>query len=98
MIVASAPYSEPEVRHIIAMTLHPPLHCCLGLDVAKAKLDAALRLGERTVHAQFDNSKSGLVALLAWCKKHDQPAPVTVLEATGHYGDLAAAQLHSRWR
>ncbi len=43
---------------------------CLGLDIAKAKLDACLLSGSRTHHAQFDNSKPGPASLRAWCKRH----------------------------
>jgi transposase len=77
------------------MILSQPLDCCLGLDIAKAKLDACLLLGPRAHHAQFDNSKPGIAALRAWCKKLGAPAPLTVLEATGRYGELAAAELHA---
>ena len=77
------------------MILSQPLDCCLGLDIAKAKLDACLLCGPRAHHAQFDNSKAGLAALRAWCKKLGAPAPHTVLEATGRYGELAATVLHA---
>jgi len=77
------------------MILPKPLDCCLGLDIAQAKLDACLLSGAQAFHAQFDNSKSGLAALRAWCKKHGAPTPLTVLEATGRYSDLAAAELHA---
>jgi len=73
----------------------PVPHTCLGLDIAKAKLDACLLQGRRAHHAQFDNSPAGLAALRTWCKKHGAPAPLTVLEATGRYGELAAATLHT---
>ena len=77
------------------MILTEPIRTCLGLDIAKAKLDACLLVGTRALHEQFDNSKPGLRSLRAWCKKHGQPAPFTVLEATGRYSELAAAELHA---
>jgi len=77
------------------MILTEPIRACLGLDIAKAKFDACLLLGPRAHHAQFDNSKPGVAALRAWCKKLGAPAPHTVLEATGRYGELAAAGLHA---
>ena len=72
-----------------------PVAACLGLDVAKHKLDACLLLGSHTRHAQFDNSASGLAALRAWCQRHGAATPATVLEATGRYGELAAGGLHA---
>jgi transposase len=78
-----------------SMILSQPLDCCLGLDIAKAKLDACLLSGTQAFHAQFDNSKPGLQALRVWCRKHGALAPWTVLEATGRYGELAATELHA---
>jgi transposase len=80
-------------------TPHPlpattPLSTCLGLDIAKAKLDAALLHDGRVRHATFENSLGGLTALRAWCQHHGVPTPLTVLEATGRYSELAAATLH----
>jgi transposase len=77
------------------MILTDSIRICLGLDISKAKLDACLLGGPRALHAQFENSKSGIAALRAWCKKHHAHAPLTVLEATGRYGELAAAELHA---
>jgi transposase len=68
---------------------------CLGLDAAKAKIDACLLLSTRVHHHQFDNSKAGLAALRAWCQKLGAPTPLTVLEATGRYSDLAALTLQA---
>jgi transposase len=77
------------------MNLIEPIHPCLGLDVAKAKLDACLLVGQRALAAQFDNSPAGLTALRTWCQKHHASAPLTVLEATGRYSELAATTLHA---
>ena len=78
------------------MTVSIHVHCpCLGLDVAKAKLDACLLLGEQQHHATFDNSRPGISKLLAWVRKlHPDPLQRAVMEATGPYGELAAASLH----
>jgi transposase len=75
--------------------LTQPIRTCLGLDIAKAKLDACLLHDGRTQHAQFENSLTGLAALRTWCQKHGAPTPRTVLEATGRYSELAAFTLHS---
>lgn len=77
------------------MILHTCVQPCLGLDIAKAKFDACLLLGSRTLHAQFDNSKAGLQALRQWCQRHTAQLPLTVLEATGRYSDLAATEMHA---
>jgi transposase len=78
-----------------SMILTDPIHVCLGLDISKAKLDACLLSGPRALHAQFENNKSGIAALRAWCSKHHAHPPLTVLEATGRYGELAASSLHA---
>ena len=39
------------------MILTEPIRTCLGLDIAKAKLDACLLRAGREHHAQFDNSQ-----------------------------------------
>jgi transposase len=77
------------------MLLDAPIHTCLGLDVSKASLDACLLIGPQSFHAQFENSMRGIAALRAWCKKHGSPSPLSVLEATGCYGELAANELHA---
>ena len=73
-----------------------PIHYpCLGLDVAKAKLDACLLLDGHKHHATFDNSQPGMRKLLAWVRKlHPDPLQRAVMESTGPYGELAAAILH----
>ena len=63
--------------------LTDPIPACLGLDIAKAKFDACLLIGSHARHAQFDNSKSGIQSLRAWCAKLGAPAPLTVLESSG---------------
>ncbi len=58
----------------------------IGIDISKAKFDAALLLGERVRHAAFSNTEAGFEQLLAWLSKH-RPDPAAALhacmEATG---------------
>ncbi len=66
----------------------------LGIDISKAKFDAALLIGERIRHAAFSNTEAGFEQLLVWLAKH-RPDPIASLhacmEATGNWGlDLAA--------
>jgi transposase len=77
------------------MVLDAPIDTCLGLDVSKATLEACLRIRSQAFHAQFENSKRGITVLRAWCKKHGAPSPLSVMEATGCYGELAAGELHA---
>lgn len=77
------------------MIIHQSVQPWLGLDISKAKIDACLLVGARPHHVEFDNSKSGIGRLRTWCKKLGAPNVSTVLEATGRYGDLAAAELQA---
>jgi len=70
----------------------------LGIDIAKAKFDAALLIGGRVCHAAFPNTESGFEQLLAWLAKQrpDPAAPVhACMEATGNWGLDLAAFLHA---
>jgi transposase len=71
----------------------------VGIDIAKAKLDAALLVGARFRQSTFGNTEAGFQQLLAWLAGHrpDRSPPVhACMEATGNWGlDLADA-LHSR--
>jgi transposase len=87
--------TKPPTCKQRSMHLATPPSTCLGLDIAKAKLDACLLLGPQAHHAQFDNSATGLRGLRAWCQKHGADTPLTVLEATGRYSELAATTLHA---
>ena len=70
----------------------------LGLDVAKAKLDACLLLDE-TQHKRktkvVANTKNGIVELLQWTLKYGIEASTlhVVMEGTGVYHELAALSL-----
>ena len=71
----------------------------VGIDISKAKFDAALLSGERTRHAAFSNTEAGFGQFLAWlAKRHADPAaPVHVcMEATGNWGLELADFLHGR--
>ncbi len=71
----------------------------VGIDISKAKFDAALLLGERVRHAVFSNTEAGFQQLLAWLAKHrpDPVAPLHVcMEATGNWGLELADFLHAQ--
>ena len=70
----------------------------LGMDVAKAKLDCCLLLDEaagRRKTKVVNNTKSGIVDLLAWAAKQNvsQNELHIVMEATGIYHEQAALAL-----
>ena len=70
----------------------------LGMDVAKAKLDCCLLLDEaagRRKTKLVNNTKSGIVDLLAWIAKQNvSPEELhIVMEATGVYHEQAAQAL-----
>lgn len=70
-----------------------------GIDISKAKFDAALLSGERVRHAAFSNTEAGFEQLLAWLAKQgpDPAAPIhACMEATGNWGLDLAAFLHGR--
>ncbi len=71
----------------------------IGIDISKAKFDAALLLGERVKHAVFSNTEAGFGQLLAWLAKHrpDPAAPLhACMEATGNWGLELADFLHAQ--
>ena len=66
----------------------------LGVDVAKAKLDVALRLVDGKYRSKvMDNSPAGLAQLLHWLQKHEVQALHVCMEATGTYWEAAAEYL-----
>ena len=70
----------------------------LGMDVAKAKLDCCLLLDESASRRKtkvVNNTKSGIVDLLAWSAKQNvSPEELhVVMEATGIYHEQAALAL-----
>jgi len=71
----------------------------VGIDISKAKFDAALLLGERVRHAVFSNTEAGFQQLLAWLAKHrpDPTVPMhACMEATGNWGLELADFLHAQ--
>lgn len=56
----------------------------LGIDVAKAKLDVALRLPDGKLRSKVvDNTPEGFTTLLAWLNKHGVNRLHAGMEATG---------------
>ena len=69
----------------------------VGIDLSKAKFDAALLTAERSRHAAFSNTEAGFEQFLAWLAKHrpDPDAPLhACMEATGNWGLELADALH----
>jgi len=66
----------------------------LGIDVAKAKFDVALLLGERVAHHQFPNNANGFAVLKGWLRKRGVTQLHACMEATGRYWEALAAYLH----
>lgn len=66
----------------------------LGIDVAKAKLDCALLMGEGTLqHKVVLNTIAGLKELMQWLSKRNVEQLHVCMEATGIYWELAAEYL-----
>jgi transposase len=68
----------------------------LGLDVAKAKFDAALLQDGRTHHRQFPNTATGFTDLRRWLGGRATLPIHACLEATGSYGEALALFLHQQ--
>jgi transposase len=63
----------------------------LGIDVAKAKLDVALRLPDGKFRSKVvENTPTGFATLSAWLEKHDVEALHVCMEATGTYWEAVA--------
>ncbi|MDO8703763.1 MAG: IS110 family transposase [Sulfuricaulis sp.] len=70
----------------------PTFH--LGMDVAKAKLDCALRLPDGKFKSKVvENNPPGFQALIEWLEKHGATTPRVCLEATGIYWEAVAEVL-----
>ena len=66
----------------------------LGMDVAKAKLDCALRLPDGKFKSKVvENNPPGFKALIEWLEKHGATTPRVCLEATGVYWEAVAEVL-----
>jgi transposase len=66
----------------------------LGIDIAKAKFDVALRRPDGSVRSKVcANTAAGHADLLAWVRRHHAGPVHACLEATGTYGDAVATTL-----
>lgn len=69
----------------------------LGVDVSKAKFDAALLLDSGKFRSKvFSNDEQGFSALLAWLQAHAATAVHACMESTGSYHEALACFLHDR--
>ena len=69
----------------------------MGIDVAKAKLDCALRLSDgKYKHKVFENSQNGFVALSEWLDKQGAVNLQVCMEATGVYWEAVAEFLSNK--
>lgn len=68
----------------------------LGIDVAKAKLDCALRTNAGKIrHKVVDNTPDGFKQLRAWLTKQGAESAHVCMEATGTYWEAVAEYLSS---
>lgn len=66
----------------------------LGIDVAKAKLDCALRLSSgKYKNKVVENNLNGFKILIEWLEKQDVTLPHVCMEATGVYWEAVAEYL-----
>lgn len=66
----------------------------LGIDISKAKFDAALLLSDNKVKTKkFDNKTNGFLALIEWLNKLGIQDFHACMEATGNYGQALATYL-----
>jgi transposase len=66
----------------------------LGIDIAKAKFDCALRMAEgKYRHKVFANDSTGFAALSQWLDKHGASHAHVCMEATGVYWEALAEYL-----
>jgi len=66
----------------------------LGIDVAKAKLDCALRLPDgKFKNKVVENTLKGFKTLTEWIEKHDAATAHVCMEATGVYWEVVAEYL-----
>lgn len=66
----------------------------LGIDIAKAKLDCALRLPDGKYRNKVvNNNTSGFATLLDWLQKHGTTTAHVCMEATGVYWEEVAIYL-----
>lgn len=68
----------------------------LGIDVAKETLDTALKIDQRILYKQFENTLTGYQHLATWLKKQGSTQAHACLEATGQYGDGISEYLYGQ--
>ena len=74
--------------------INEPSEAVIGIDVAKAKLDVALRFNDgKTRIKVVDNTPEGFLALVAWIKKQHEGSVHVCMEATGIYWEAVAESL-----
>jgi transposase len=66
----------------------------LGIDVAKAKFDAALLREGKVAQHTFSMDPQGFAALGSWLRQHGVEQVHACLEATGEYGAALALVLY----
>lgn len=66
----------------------------LGIDIAKAKFQAALLVADKVRHKTFPNTAVGFQQLAEWLHRHAVTGVHACLEATGTYGEALASWLH----
>ena len=70
-------------------------HGILGIDISKAKFDAALLVAGKVKKAHvFENAPDGFKALTDWLLKQGISSVSACMEATGSYGDALATYLY----
>lgn len=73
------------------------IHGILGIDISKAKFDAALLIAGKVKKTHvFENAPEGFQALSNWLMKQGISSVSACLEATGCYGDALATYLHDQ--
>ena len=62
----------------------------LGIDIAKAKFDAALLISGKFKCKEFENNPDGFLELSDWLKKYEVSELRCCMEATGAYSEALA--------
>jgi transposase len=85
-------HSLQPTTQLTRPSTQPTYH--LGIDVAKAKLDCALRLADgKLYHKSVENHLKGFHTLTAWLLKQGAVNPHVCMEATGIYWEAVAEYL-----
>lgn len=68
----------------------------VGVDVAHASFEAAIRVGNRAIGQKFTLNKRGVNQLRNWLKSHGISHPHLWMEPTGHHSTDLAQLAHAR--